>query len=412
MALPSLGSRGWLRRTAYAVASIPLAVAYAALFTGFALAVVSFPLGIGVVLLIGLLALARGLGGLERWLARLLLDLRIEPGPRQRHQAGGPVRRLRALLTASSTWRTLAWLAVRGLLGAGVLAAVSLGVGACAFLTLYPQWSGWQTREPWLDGGVVALGVLLALLVLIAVDAQVRLAAVIAPRLLGPPAGAELAALRQRAQQLADRNRIARDLHDTIGHALTASLLQATAARRALTTDPVDPAFARQALEHIETNTRAGLTEVDRALAVLRDETTQPPEASGGPDLTDLHGLLAGLQDGGLPVTLTVTGALDQVPLRHSQVGFRIVQEATTNVLRHAGCPPTTIAITCSEGEVTIRVRNGSVTRPAPRPGTDGGRGLDGLRERIAPLGGRLTTKPTPGGGFELTTSLPLVTSP
>lgn len=410
-ALPLFGSRGWLRRTTYAVASIPLALAYAALVAGFALAVLSAVLGVGVIGLIGLLALARGLGGFERTQAHLLLDIQIEPVPRQRHQPGRLMHRLRGLVTASTTWRTLAWLAVRGLLGVGVLAAMSAGIGAGALLALYPQWLGWPAREPWLDIAVVAVDVLLALLVLLTLDTQVRLAAVIAPRLLGPSPGDEVAGLRRRAQRLADRNRLARDLHDTIGHALTASLMQATAAQRTLRAEPVDPAFARHALEHIETSTRDALTELDRALTVLRDDTSQPPARSKtavGPDLTGLDALLTELHDSGLPVTFSLSGSLDEVPLRHSQAGYRIVQEATTNVLRHAGCAPTTIAIGCSDCELTIRVCNEPAQRPAPRPGPGGGRGLVGLRERIAPLGGHLAAQATPDGGFELTAALPL----
>lgn len=408
-----MDGRGWFRRTLYALASIPLAFAYAGLSAGLALAAITAVLGIGVLVLIGLLALARGLGGFERAQARLLLDAKIDAGVRQRHEPESLLRRLRNLLTASSTWRTVAWLAARGLIGVGVLTTVSAGLGAAGFLAVYPRWLGLPTREPWIDVAVAALDVLLALLVLIVIDAQARLAAVIVPRLLGPSRADELARLHRRAQRLADRNRLARELHDTIGHSLTASLVQATAARRSLSTGEVDPTFARGAIEHIEASTRDALAELDRALAVLREDTIQQPSTPGttaprtGADLTGLDGLLTGLRDGGLPVSLSVTGDLDRVPLPHSQIGYRIVQEATTNVLRHTDCAPTTIAVSCADRELTIRVRN----KPAPPPtaprAPGGGRGLDGLRERIAPLGGRLTAQPSPDGGFELTASLP-----
>jgi signal transduction histidine kinase len=257
---------------------------------------------------------------------------------------------------------------------------------------------------------------LVACLTLLVLELLVRLTAAAAPRLLGAAPEQRIAALQQSSRRLADRNRLARDLHDTIGHALTASLLQATAARRTLTPAgdrPVQPDFARQALEHIETNTRTALSELDRVLSVLRTaDTTGDPAPFAAPALADLEDLLAGLRDGGLPVALVVDGIgegpLDDVPAPLQELAYRVVQEGTTNVLRHAGCPLTVAQVVRADGLLVVRVCNEAATQLDARPGPGGGRGLAGLRERAAAAGGTLTAGPTPSGGFELCATLPL----
>jgi signal transduction histidine kinase len=246
----------------------------------------------------------------------------------------------------------------------------------------------------------------------VVLDLIVRLAAAVAPRLLGTAPEQQIAALQHSGRRLADRNRLARDLHDTIGHALTASLLQATAARRTLTPvddRPLQPDFARQALEHIETNTRTALAELDRVLTVLRAEDGgRDPAPFAAPSLADLEDLLAGLRDGGLPVALVVDGETDDVPAGVQELAYRVVQEGTTNVLRHAGTP-LTVAQVVRDGDIlVVRVCNERASQTDSRPGPGGGRGLAGLRERAAAAGGTLSAEPSPSGGFELCVTLPL----
>ena len=227
-----------------------------------------------------------------------------------------------------------------------------------------------------------------------------------------PRAEQQIAALQHSGRRLADRNRLARDLHDTIGHALTASLLQATAARRTLTPvddRPVQPDFARQALEHIETNTRTALAELDRVLTVLRAEDGgRDPAPFAAPSLADLEDLLAGLRDGGLPVALVVDGETDDVPAGVQELAYRVVQEGTTNVLRHAGTPLTVAQVVRDGDTLVVRVCNERASQTDSRPGPGGGRGLAGLRERTAAAGGTLSAEPSPSGGFELCVTLPL----
>ena len=400
------------RRASYALLSVPLAVVYAALFAGLLASAVLAVQGVGLVLAVVLLMTARGFGGLERTLTRRLLRLRIAPDRQLRRAGGGRLRRLTLVVVSSSTWRTLGWLGARVLLGAGVIAALAFGAAISLALVADAPWSRWSAAP------LVLLWLVLVAAVVAVLDLQVRLAAAIAPRLLGTAPEEQLAVLHRASQRLADRNRLARDLHDTIGHTLTASLLQAAAARRTLAPRPddptqqVDPAFARQALEHIETNTRTALAELDRALAVLRDDGAGGAAPSlEGPDLGDLDGLVTGLRDGGLPVRLEVDGALvDDLPGTTSRLGYRIVQEATTNVLRHAGCTATTVQVARDGTSLRVRVRNAPPQTTASRPGPGGGTGLRSLRERAAAAGGRLDTVPAADGGFELTATLPLAT--
>ena len=400
---------GWPGRALYCALTVPLAMVYAALFLGLVASVVLSVQGVGVLLFLVLLAVTRGLGGVERSLARSLLGVDVAPAGCLRREPGR-LRRLRLLVLDSGTWRTLGWLGARVLLGAGVLATLVFGATGWAVLITEAPWNAWSALALLLVMAVIAVAVLVAL------DVQVRLTVLIAPRLLGVAPEEQLAELRRASQRLADRNRLARDLHDTIGHSLTASLLQATAARRTLTPSADDPArpvsadFARQALEHIEVNTRTALAELDRALAVLRDDPAGSPAAvdpAHTPELGDLAGLLAGLRDGGLPVLLTAEGDLEELPPAVGELAYRVVQEGTTNVLRHAGCPATTIGVSRTGHELSVRVRNGPALLDG-RVGPGGGRGLAGLSDRAAAAGGRLVAGPTPEGGFEVWAVLPL----
>ncbi|MGY1608416.1 sensor domain-containing protein [Geodermatophilus sp. SYSU D00700] len=404
-ALLAAARPGWPGRALYALASLPLAAAYAALFAGLVGSVVAIVYGVGVLLVLLVLAVARGLAGVERRLARTLLTVDVPTGERVRRQPGA-VRQVRRLVLSAGTWRALGWLGARVLLGAATFA--TLLFGAAAFVAL-----GWET-----DWNAVTALPLLALMAavvgvtLLVLEVLVRLAAAAAPRLLGTAPEQHIAALQQTSRRLADRNRLARDLHDTIGHALTASLLQATAARRTLTPvgdRPVQPDFARQALEHIETNTRTALAELDRVLSVLRDAgAPEAPVPFAAPALADLEDLLAGLRDGGLPVALVVDGEVDDVPAPLQELAYRVVQEGTTNVLRHAGCPLTVAQVARGDGVLVVRVCNERASQLDSRPGPGGGRGLAGLRERVAAAGGELAAEPTPSGGFELRATLPL----
>ncbi|MFE0423467.1 sensor histidine kinase [Streptomyces sp. NPDC058953] len=197
--------------------------------------------------------------------------------------------------------------------------------------------------------------------------------------LLGPTPADRLAAAERRATELAERNRLARELHDSVGHALSAVTLQAGAARRLLDRDPE---FVREALADIEETARRTVGELDTVLGLLRDG--DPPGGVRGPTLADLDGLLA---RGGVPVTPERSGDPAAVPAPVSREAYRIVQEGLSNVLRHAGPVPVSLSIAVDGEKVEITMENPLPDRPpVVRPG--GGRGLRGVTERAVLLGG------------------------
>lgn len=177
-----------------------------------------------------------------------------------------------------------------------------------------------------------------------------------APRLLGPTPADRLAAAEQRAAELAVRNRLARELHDSVGHALSAVTLQASAARRVFDSDP---AFVREALAAIEETTWRTVGELDSVLGLLRQGDD---EAAGGagPGLTGLDGLLSRT---GVKVSYTAAGDLAAVPELVSREAYRIVQEGLSNALRHGGAAPVALRIAVDGEEVEIVMEN-------PMPGT------------------------------------------
>lgn len=400
-------------RLAYAVVGVPLAALYAALFAGLLASALLAIYGIGFALVLVVLMVVRGCGGWERSLVRRFADVEVADAPVLRRERG-VVRRLRLLVTSGSTWRTLAWLGVRVLVSATVLATLVLTGAAAAVLLAY-SWSSSLDLPRHLLLDILSI-VLAGGCVLVAVhllDLSTRGLALVAPTLLGAGAQERIAAMRRASVRVAGRTAVARDLHDTIGHSLTASLVQAEAAQRALAPDGADGStttdleFARAALGHIEDNTRQALAELDRALAVLGDPTRADELAEEPPDLRDIGGLLAGLGDAGLPVELSVGVAVDDIPQEVSRLAYRVVQEGTTNVLRHAGLVATRIDVEDRGALVVVRLRNIAGGRTPAPPGRNGGHGLTGLRQRAEEMGGSLLAEPTADGGFELVVELP-----
>ncbi|MFD5592955.1 sensor histidine kinase [Streptomyces griseorubiginosus] len=242
--------------------------------------------------------------------------------------------------------------------------------------------------------------ILLAPLSLAALAATVfgagRLVTALALRLLGPSPADRFAALEERTEQLLERTRIARELHDSIGHALTVAVVQAGAARAA-----GDPAFTERALGAIEETGRAALEDLERVLGVLR-ESGEP--VSGRPTLAESDRLLESARASGAKVDAEFSGPLDTVPGPVSREGYRILQESLTNVLRHAGAVPVRVRVEVSQETLALEVRNPA---PAGVPGPGRGSGLRGIRERAALLGGRARTGPDQGD-WQVHAELPL----
>jgi signal transduction histidine kinase len=218
----------------------------------------------------------------------------------------------------------------------------------------------------------------------------------VARRLLGPSAAERLAALEESTEQLLERNRIARELHDSIGHALTVAVVQAGAARAAGDTE-----FTDRALAAIEDTGRAALEDLERVLGVLR-EAERP--VGSRPTLAEADRLLESARASGAKVDFDLSGPLESIPGPVSREGYRILQEALTNVLRHAGPVPARVRADVIDGTLTLEVRN---PLAADIPGPGRGSGLRGIRERAALLGGRARTGPNEGD-WQVHVELPL----
>ncbi|MGD9700958.1 MAG: sensor histidine kinase [Acidimicrobiia bacterium] len=218
--------------------------------------------------------------------------------------------------------------------------------------------------------------------------------------------------LEQARLELADRAvteerlRIARELHDVVAHTMSVVAVHAGTGRMVAEDDP---AAAREALATIETTTRSALTEMRRLLGVLRESGGE--ESSGlapAPGLADLDALVAEVVRSGVTVEVQVDGERTHVPPGVDLAAYRIVQEALTNVIKHAGRVRATVAVRYSGDAVTVEVDDeGPISRDSrPEPATTG-HGLAGMRERVAMYHGQLDAGPGPNGGFHVTARLP-----
>jgi signal transduction histidine kinase len=209
---------------------------------------------------------------------------------------------------------------------------------------------------------------------------------------------------RQAAWQ--ERARLARELHDLIGHTVNVMVIQAGAGRRTLASDR---GLAERAFQTIESTGREALEELDRLLGILRTEEDEP-DLPPQPGLEQLRTLAGRFEDAGLPVELTVEG--EEVPLPRSldQSAYRIIQEALTNALRHAGDTIAHVAVRYRTEQLELEVANDSHGNRRPPDHAGGGRGLIGIQERVALFGGELEAGPRAGGGFVVRCRFPLTT--
>ncbi|MFJ4672383.1 sensor histidine kinase [Kitasatospora purpeofusca] len=309
-------------------------------------------------------------------------------------------------------WRTSLWLLLHVALGwAGSLAT---GVLVLLGLTLPGNWLGAEAalslsgRTVRLDGGwqswVVALGcLLLAAAVCAVVAGALRW---LAPRLLGPSPAERLALAAEREQALAERNRLAHELHDSIGHTLTATTIQAAVAGEVFGADPV---AARAALRSIEESSRAALEDLDYVLGVLRD---QRAETAPTRTLADLPELLDRLRHTGAVLEPELSGDLAQLRGTLSRAAYRILQEGLTNALRHGAGGPIEVraAVTPDGLELSVVNRTGTATGPRTGSGAfpSSGHGLPGLAERVRLLHGEFEAGPDGPQHWRLAVRLPV----
>lgn len=200
-----------------------------------------------------------------------------------------------------------------------------------------------------------------------------------------------------------ERLRIARDLHDVVGHQLALINVQAGVASHVLEEQPVR---AKEALDHIMDASRAGLDELRETIALLREpeDAAAPVEPNAG--LSGLDGLIATFRRSGLRITQNVEGRIRPVPSATDLTAYRVIQEALTNVRKHAGSASTSVRLGYDATTLRVLVEDDGLANPAT--GNGSGHGISGMRERVAALGGRLEAGPRAAGGFRVHALLPL----
>jgi len=206
---------------------------------------------------------------------------------------------------------------------------------------------------------------------------------------------------RARRAVAAERARIARELHDVVSHAIAVTVLQARGGRRMIGTDEAQVRRAFDAIEH--TNTQA-LGDMRRLLSLLRD-TEDGAQTAPQPSLSRLESLVDAMREAGLSVQLSVSGSAEQVPPGVDLSAYRIVQEALTNVLKHAGpAAQARVEVTCGDDAVDLVICDSG--GPSSN-GSGPGQGLVGIRERVAVAGGRVEAGPAEAGGYQVRAELP-----
>lgn len=285
--------------------------------------------------------------------------------------------------------------------------AVALVVGLVAAAT-----AAWDWTSPYVDPGDYPVEQVVSY----ATTIGVIVVAAWALGTLGRTRAAYVDALRTHAEQVArdaeqraelaasdERARIAREMHDVVAHGLSVMVVQADGARYAAAKDP-DVATA--ALGTIAATGRESLGEMRRLLGLLRSEDTGTRPQPG---LGDLAGLLEQARADGLPLTVRLPDPLPTVPTGTGLVVYRVLQEALTNVRRHAGpVRDVEVVVDAEPGGLVVRVTDDGRGAAAGEGRPGGGLGLVGMRERVRAAGGTLTTGPRGGGGFEVVARVPV----
>ncbi|WP_405895029.1 sensor histidine kinase [Streptomyces sp. NBC_01527] len=338
---------------------------------------------------------------------------------------------LQAGLVLPLLWRRRRPMAAFGTIAAVFVLQWSLGAALRAdvalFIALYSLALHGRPRQlPW------ACGIMAAGMVLVAVRASAAVSvwdalffllstatAALALGLMVRTRRAQLAGLRERAARLeierdqrsrlataTERTRVAREMHDIVGHNLAVMITLADAGVYA--TDAA-PERGKEALQLIGDTGRTALGELRRVLGVLREASDGPsvtPELSPQPDLMDIEALCDGVRTAGLDVVYRTVGDLGALDGGMQLTVYRIVQEALTNSLKHAGAGARVkLSVVVEDFRLVIRVRDDGLTG---RPGSpnEEGHGLVGMRERVALYGGNVSAGPATGGGWAVEATL------
>jgi signal transduction histidine kinase len=339
----------------------------------------AFPALICALLVSALLLRRRPLMALAVTLAGSVAAMALEPGPGQ----GPPVQ----IVIAGAAGIELCYLAATRPRAGSVTGLAMVGVGLLIEAVLIPDPGGVDLAP--FQGGVAVVTIVAWLIGMSIRQAQAR---------------AEVRRSQAATQTaMAERLRIARELHDVVAHSIGIIAIQAGAGRRVFDTRPDE---ARDALAAIEATSRETLSGLRRMVTGLRRAELGPEQAPLGPapGLADIDRLAAMTLDAGVKVDVEWPGSWEPLPADIDLSAFRIIQEALTNVVRHAGTDECRVVINQRDGQLSIEVtdsgRGGDVT------GT--GYGITGMRERAALLGGDFSAGPRPGGGFRVAARLPV----
>ncbi|MFC3449121.1 sensor histidine kinase [Amycolatopsis speibonae] len=349
--------------------------------------------------LVGLIGLAGPMRRVGIWFSNQMLGTRIaQPPPHTK-------------IAWAERWRSAAWL----LLHAG-LGWVLFGIGCFlmigfAFAVIWLGGGGspieFFGERVTIEAGAAGLWTVPIALVTLVVIAYVlagftKLFQYSALSLLGPSAAERVAAAEVRANHFEQRNRLARELHDSIGHTLTTSTIQAAAAAELVDSEP---RLVRRALGTIEESSRAALEDLDHVLGLLReDRSSREPERR----LIEVGTLAERARSGGAVIDYELTGPAAELPATLSREAYRIVQEGLTNALRHAHPGPVTVRVAVLADALRIEIVNPLVEHAAASG--RGGNGLPGLTERVEALRGELIAGPAIDGEplWRLVTTIPL----
>ncbi|MDY7104342.1 MAG: sensor histidine kinase [Actinomycetota bacterium] len=212
-----------------------------------------------------------------------------------------------------------------------------------------------------------------------------------------------------------ERHRIARELHDIVAHSMSVMVVQATAARRVLHKSPDQ---ADEAIGSIEATGREALGEMRRLLGVLRTDGNGEANGAGGPGerapqpgLVRLPQLLQQCREAGLTITQATTGTERALPAGVDLTAYRVLQEALTNAIKHAGPAHVDVALRYEDDRLVIEVNDDGHGAAAFDPDADPGHGMIGMRERVELFGGHLGAGPRAGGGYAVRAELPIASS-
>jgi signal transduction histidine kinase len=206
---------------------------------------------------------------------------------------------------------------------------------------------------------------------------------------------------RARLAVADERTRIARELHDVVGHSVSVMTVQASAARRLLKPHQEKE---REALLVVEQTGREALAEMRKMVGVLR-RPEESPALAPQPSLEHIDKLVAHTEERGLPVELRIEGEPQQLPAGVDLTAYRLVQEGLTNAIKHAGAARAEVVVRYGNGNVEVSVTDDG---SGDGGGETGGHGLVGMRERVAVYGGELEAGPRAEGGYRLKARLPI----